>query len=298
MRVRIAVPASVANLGPGFDILALALQLQNDIRAEQRPGPLSVDAGPDASDALNDPGHNLVTVAYTTSCVELGVPATGVHFACVNRIPIGRGMGSSAAAALAGVLVAAALHQAPWDEGAVLERAAGIEGHRDNAAAALLGGLAICAPGAPAVQMAVSDELRAVLFIPDVPFTTHEARQVVPTTFSRADAIFNASRCALLVRAFATGDHAGLRIAMQDRWHQDARFSLMAGTQEIVAAANEAGASGASLAGAGPSVIALTPLDPQPIVTAMAGAAATAGVAGQTMILPPRNYGTRVDVSP
>jgi homoserine kinase len=298
MRVRVAVPASVANLGPGFDILALALQLQNDIRAEQRPGPLTVDAGPDAPAALNDPNHNLITVAYAKSCVELGVPSTGVHFACVNRIPIGRGMGSSAAAALAGVLVATALHQAPWDEDAVLERAAVIEGHRDNAAAALLGGLAICAPGAPAVQMAVSDELRAVLFIPDLPFTTHVARQVVPTTFSRADAIFNASRCALLVRAFATGDHAGLRIAMQDRWHQAARFALMTGAEEIVAAANDAGASGAALAGAGPSVIALTPLDPQPIVAAMAGAAAIAGVAGQTMILPPRNYGTRVDVSP
>lgn len=298
MRVKVAVPASIANLGPGFDILALALQLQNDIRAEQRPGALSVDAGPDAPAALNDPERNLVTIAYTKSCAELGVSGTGVHFACVNRIPIGRGMGSSAAAAIAGVLVATALHQAPWDEDAVLERAAAIEGHRDNAAAALLGGLAICAPGAPAVQMAVSDELRAVLFIPDLPFTTHEARQVVPTTFSRADAIFNASRCALLVRALAIGDHAGLRIAMQDRWHQDARFALMAGARDIVAAANEAGASGAALAGAGPSVIALTPLAPEPIVAAMEGAAADAGVAGRTMVLPPRNYGTRVDVSP
>ena len=297
MRVRVAVPASVANLGPGFDILALALQLQNDIRAEQRPGPMSVDAGRDAPAALHDPAHNLVTVAYAKSCAELGVPATDVHFACVNRIPIGRGMGSSAAAALAGVLVATALHQAPWDEDAVLERAAAIEGHRDNAAAALLGGLAICAPGAPAIHMSVSDDLRAVLFIPDLPFATHEARQVVPTTFSRADAIFNASRCALLVRAFATGDHAGLRIAMQDRWHQDARFALMAGAQEIVAAANDAGASGAALAGAGPSVIALTPLDPQPISAAMQSAAAAAEVEGQIMVLPPRNYGTRVDVS-
>ena len=297
MRVRVAVPASVANLGPGFDILALALQLQNDIRAEQRPGALSIDAGPDAPLALNDPDHNLVTVAYAQSCAALDVPPSGVHFTCVNRIPIGRGMGSSAAAALSGVLVATALHQAPWDEDDVLDRVAALEGHRDNAAAALLGGLAICAPGAAAVQLAVSDELRAVLFIPDAPFTTAESRQVVPTSFSRADAIFNASRCALLVRALATGDHAGLRVAMQDRWHQDARFALMTGAREIVDAAVAAGASGAALAGAGPSVIALTPLDPAPIVAAMAQAAAGAGVAGQTMILPPRNYGTRVDVS-
>jgi homoserine kinase len=298
VRVRVAVPASVANLGPGFDILAMALQLQNDIRAEQRPGALTIDAGLDAPAELNDPERNLVTIAYAGSCAALGVPATGVHFTCVNRIPIGRGMGSSAAAALSGVLVATALHQAPWDENNVLERVASLEGHRDNAAAALLGGLAICAPDAPAVQIAVSDELRAVLFIPDVPFRTNESRQVVPTTFSRADAIFNASRCALLVRALVIGDHAALRAAMQDRWHQDARFALMAGSREIVAAAHAAGASGAALAGAGPSVVSLTPLDPEPIAVAMAAAASSAGVSGGTMVLPPRNYGTRVDVSP
>jgi homoserine kinase len=298
VHVRVAVPASVANLGPGFDILAMALQLQNDIRAEQRPGALTIDAGPDAPAELNDPERNLVTIAYAGSCAALGVPAAGVHFTCVNRIPIGRGMGSSAAAALSGVLAATALHQAPWDENDVLERVASLEGHRDNAAAALLGGLAICAPDAPAVQVAVSDELRAVLFIPDVPFTTNESRQVVPTTFSRADAIFNASRCALLVRALALGDHAALRVAMQDHWHQDARFALMAGSREIVAAALAAGAFGAALAGAGPSVIALTPLDPEPIAVAMAAAASTEGVSGGTMVLPPRNYGTRVDVSP
>jgi homoserine kinase len=298
VRVRVAVPASVANLGPGFDILAVALQLQNDIRAEQRPGALTIDAGPDAPAELNDPGRNLVTIAYAEACAALGVPAAGVHFTCVNRIPIGRGMGSSAAAALSGVLVATALHQAPWDENDVLERVASLEGHRDNAAAALLGGLAICAPDAPAVQLAVSDELRAVLFIPDVPFTTSESRQVVPATFSRADAIFNAGRCALLVRALVLGDHAALAVAMQDRWHQDARFALMVGSREIVAAALAAGASGAALAGAGPSVIALTPLDPEPIAVAMAAAASVEGVSGGTMVLPPRNYGTRVDVSP
>lgn len=297
MRVRVAVPASVANLGPGFDMLAIALQLQNDIRAEQRPGALTIDAGPDAPPELNDPAHNLVTTAYAESCVALGVPTSGVHFTCVNRIPIGRGLGSSAAAALAGVLVATALHQAPWDEDAVLERVGALEGHRDNAAAALLGGLAICAPGAPAVQMAVSDDLRAVLFIPDRPFTTRESRQVVPMSFSRADAIFNASRCALLARAFATGDHAGLRVAMDDRWHQDARFALITGARAIVDAANNAGASGAALAGAGPSIIALTPGNTEPISAAMQLAATTAGVEGRTMVLPPRNYGTRVDVS-
>ncbi len=297
MRVRVTVPASVANLGPGFDILALALHLQNTVRAEERTGDLAIDPGPDAPDELRDPAQNLVTRAYARTCAELGVATTGVHFTCVNNIPIGRGMGSSAAAALSGVLIASALHHAPWDEHDVLDRAAALEGHGDNVAAALLGGLAICSPGTRAVQMPVSDELRAVLFIPEHPFTTAEARNVVPEQFSRGDAIFNASRCALLVRALAVGDHAGLRVAMQDRWHQDARFALMPGARQTVDAAIAAGASGAALAGAGPSVIALTPLDPQPIGDAMALAARSAGVAGQIMHLSPQNYGTRVDVS-
>ena len=297
MRIRVTVPASVANLGPGFDILALALHLQNTVRAEERAGDLSIDPGPDAPDELRDPEQNLVTRAYALTCAELGVPATGAHFACVNNIPIGRGMGSSAAAALSGVLIASALHHAPWDEHDVLDRAAALEGHRDNVAAALLGGLAICAPDAPAVQLPVSDDLRAILFIPERPFTTAEARKVVPSEFSRSDAIFNAARCALLVRAFAVGDHAGLRVAMQDRWHQEARFALMPGAKAMVEAAIDAGASGASLAGAGPSVIALSPLGAEAIAVAMSRAADDAGVPGRTMVLPPQNYGTRVDVS-
>ncbi len=209
MRVRVAVPASVANLGPGFDILALALHLQNTVRAEQRGGELTIDPGEHAPAVLRNPEENLVTRAYTTTCAELGVAATGVHFTCVNSIPIGRGMGSSAAAVLSGVLIASALHHAPWDENDILDRAEELEGHRDNVAAALLGGLAICSPGAPAAQLPVAEELHAVLMVPEHPFATAEARKVVPSEFSRNDAIFNAGRCALLVRALALGDHAG-----------------------------------------------------------------------------------------
>ncbi len=298
MRVRVAVPASVANLGPGFDILALALQLQNDVRAEQRPGDLTIEPGPDAPAELHDPGTNLVTRAYAHACARLRVETGGVRFTCVNRIPIGRGLGSSAAASLAGVLVATALHQAPWDETDVLDCVTALEGHRDNAAAALLGGLAICAPGAAAERMTVSDELRAVLFIPDRPFATSESRLAVPAEFSREDAIYNAARCALLVRALALGEHAALAVAMEDRWHQDRRFGRIPGGRSILDAALAAGASGAALAGAGPSTIALTALDAPAIEAAMLSAAIAAGVAGRTMVLAPRNFGTRVDVSP
>ncbi|MEA2670548.1 MAG: homoserine kinase, partial [Chloroflexota bacterium] len=167
MRVRIAVPATAANLGPGFDVLALALELQNEVEAERTGEPgISVDPGPGAPEELHDPARNLVVRAYTAACAELGAPADGVHIRCVNRIPFRRGLGSSAAAALGGTLVATALNGAPWDEQSIIEFVAGLEGHPDNAAAALLGGLVVVTPGAPSVTMEVPEELCAVVFIP------------------------------------------------------------------------------------------------------------------------------------
>jgi homoserine kinase len=188
------------------------------------------------------------------------------------------------------------MHRAPWDGEAVLDFVETLEGHRDNAAAALLGGLAICAPGAPTVQMAVPEELRCVLFVPDAQLATQTARELVPGSFSRADAVFNAARCALLVRALALPDYASLREAMRDRWHQDARSTLIPGAQALMDAALAGGAAGAALSGAGPAVFALTPLDPKPVVDAMEAAAREQAVAGRTLVLPPRNYGARVDV--
>ena len=206
MRVTIRVPASIANLGPGFDILALALQLQNEVVCETADGePLSVDPGEGAPDELHDPQRNRVAVAYSRACSALGRRPGGVRIRCVNRIPMARGLGSSAAAALGGVLAATALHRAPWDSDAVLDVVQELEGHRDNAAAALLGGLAICAPGAPTVQMNVPEELRCVLFVPDHGLATEQARAVVPASFSRADAIFNVAEELKVKRVVATG---------------------------------------------------------------------------------------------
>jgi homoserine kinase len=297
MRVFIGVPATVANLGPGFDIFALALQLQNDVHVEQTDGAeLTVDAGEDAPPELHDANHNLVTRAYVHACQALGKPSGGVHFRCVNRIPIGRGIGSSAAATLAGVLAAVSLHRAPWSEEVILDTVTTMEGHRDNAAAALFGGLAICVPGAHTVRMDVPEELHAVLFLPDSRLHTEQSRHVVPQFFPRDDAIFNAARCALLVRCLAMRDYAGLADAMDDRWHQPARTALVPALPRLIAAARAAGAAGAALAGGGPSVLALTPLDPAPVEAALLAEASEAGIAGKTLVGAVRNWGTRVDL--
>jgi homoserine kinase len=298
MRVRIAVPATVANLGPGFDVLALALELQNEVTAVQTGAAgISIDPGPGSPDELRDPSRNLVARAYTATCAELGVLPEGLHIECVNRIPFRRGLGSSAAAALAGVLCATSLHAAPWDEQRILEWVSGIEGHPDNAAAALLGGLAVVTPGAPTVNVDVSDELRAVVFVPDFELETALARRVVARAFTREDAIFNAARCALWVRAVAQRDWATLGVAMEDRWHQPARTALFPALPDLLAAAVEGGARGAALSGAGPSVVALTDAEPQPVADAMARAATRLGVPGECLVSRVRNWGARIDVS-
>jgi homoserine kinase len=298
MRAVVRVPATVANLGPGFDVLALALQLQNEVHAE------SVDDGAvgvtvaDGDDELRDPARNLVARAYLEACSQLGVPPgqRGVQLRCVNDIPMARGLGSSAAAALSGVLVAVALHRASWDEGQIIECAGAFEGHLDNVAAALLGGLAVCAPGAMPQRCDVPDELHAVIFAPEERLATAEARRVVPAELSRADAVFNAGRCALLVRALLLPDYEGLREAMEDRWHQDHRAALFPAMPHLVDAAYRGGAAGACLAGAGPSILALTPLDPAPVEAALTETAGQLNVPGRVVRLRPRNFGARVEV--
>ena len=298
MQVRIAVPATVANLGPGFDVLALALELQNEVVATQTgDAGIVIDPGPGSPDELRDPSRNLVARAYTATCAELGVLPEGLRIECVNRIPFRRGLGSSAAAALAGVLCATSLHAAPWDEQRILEWVSGIEGHPDNAAAALFGGLALVTPGAPTVNVDVSDELRAVLFVPAFELETALARRVVAQAFTREDAIYNAARCALWVRAVALRDWDTLGTAMQDRWHQPARSALFPALPELIAAAVDGGARGAALSGAGPSVVALTDGDPEPVAAALQACAARCGIAGETITSRVRNWGARVDVS-
>jgi homoserine kinase len=300
MRTTVRVPATVANLGPGFDILALALQLQNEVAAESTDGGAVTveidDVDPD--DELLDPGRNLVARAYLDACGRLGVAesARGVHLRCLNAIPMGRGLGSSAAAALSGVLTAVALHRAPWSEREIIECVAGFEGHADNAAAALLGGLAICAPGATPVRCDVPDELHAVVFAPDARLATPAARQVVAPSFSRNDALFNAGRCALVVRALLLSDYRALREAMDDRWHQAQRAGLFPAITALIEAAYDGGADGACLAGAGPSILALTARDPSPVSAALRGTAERLAVAGTVLVLRPRNFGSRVEV--
>jgi homoserine kinase len=299
MHVTIRVPATVANLGPGFDILALALQLQNEIEVwPEHEGGISIDPGPGSSEGLRDPARNLIARAFVAACASARADPPGVRITCRNVIPFGRGLGSSAAAALSGVLAANAVAGLNWDEQEVIAQAARVEGHPDNVAAAMLGGLVVCVRDGPVAQVAVPDELRAVLFIPDGEMSTDAARRVVPHSFSREEAIYNASRCALLVTAMLTGRLELLGEAMRDLWHQPARSELMPHVPRLIDAALAAGAHGACLAGAGPSVLALCTGNTEAVEAALVAEAPLVPVAGRVAGYAVRNFGARVDLAP
>ena len=291
MKLTVRVPASSANLGPGFDILAIALQLQYSVVAEDAPGDrIVIDDAEDAS--------HLLRTTYESTCNALSVPPArrGICMTTSSEIPKARGMGSSAAVTLAGVLIAAGIHGATWNERRVIAQASEIEGHPDNVAAALMGGMTICAPDMPAQRIDLPPDLNAVLFIPDFELKTHEARAVVPASFSREDAIYNAAHVAMIIRALCCHDYTTLIAAMRDRWHQPQRTTLMPWLPAMIDAANAADAA-AALSGAGPTVIALTDHDPNALQASLRSAAHDNGIDGEVRVVGLRNYGTRVDVS-
>ncbi|MGK5742508.1 homoserine kinase [Micromonospora sp. URMC 103] len=262
--VRVRVPATSANLGPGFDALGLALGLHDDVAAEVAPAGVRVTVhGQGAGDLPGDERH-LVVRAMRAAFDRLGGRPSGLVVECVNRIPQARGLGSSSAAIVAGVLLGRALvsdGQRRLDDAAVLRLAAEIEGHPDNVAPCLLGGftLAWTEPGgARAVTRRVAEGVRPTVFVPAERGLTAAARAALPATVPHGDAALTAGRAALLVHAL-TADPAMLFPATVDRLHQVYRAPGMPGTAALVDALRAAGVA-AVVSGAGPSVLALSDL--------------------------------------
>ncbi len=223
------VPASIANLGPGFDVLAMAIDLWLEAAAEPNAVPDWTYQGP------QPPGSNPFAALPMKGTVK-------------SEIPLGVGLGSSAAARVAALRLGG-------DEEHLFERAARAEGHPDNVAAAIHGGVVACAAGR--VHQLPAPDLDVALFVAAEPCPTEQARQILPAMVSRADAVHNAGRLALLIHALYSRDWQLLRPAMEDRLHQPARTALYPWLPAAIAAAYSAGARGAALAGAGPSVFAL-----------------------------------------
>jgi homoserine kinase len=289
MRVRVRVPATSANLGPGFDALGLALALYNEVTIEEADG-VSVAVEGEGSGRLDAGAKNVVARGAALAFEIAGRAFPGVRLHCVNRIPLSRGLGSSAAAWVGGLLAANALLGEPLDRDGVLAAATRAEGHPDNVAAALLGGLTVsCADGArvTAVSLPVPREIEWVILLPETESSTRAARAVLPESVPRADAIFNVQRVSLLLAALGAGRADLLDLAMQDRLHQPYRRRPFPWMDAVAAAGRGAGALGCVLSGAGPSMLAaVRPRGGESVARAMEEALRTAGIAGRALHLP------------
>jgi homoserine kinase len=251
------VPASSANLGPGFDALGMGLDLYLECRFRKAPALAITVSGRDA--ALISRGEdNLIWQTALRVASDVGCSMPPIELAISNDIPIGKGLGSSAAALTAGVVIASHVLGLDWDRDKVLDEAARIEGHPDNVAACVLGAIvasAIDSQGrAHAVRMELDAHYGVAVVVPDYILPTAEARRVLPVTYSRADAVFNIQRSSMLIVALATGVTSAFPTALEDRLHQPYRFPLVPGLEEITKL-RAPGLLGCALSGAGPSIL-------------------------------------------
>lgn len=257
---RVEVPATSANLGPGFDSMGLALALRDTIDVRTTQGRTEVAVTGHGADSLPTGEDHLVVQALRAGLDHAGAPQVGLRLRCDNKIPHGRGLGSSAAAVVAGLMAARALVEdsAALDDSAVLALATRFEGHPDNAAPALLGGATIAwveDSGPRAVRIEVSRALSPAVLVPAAQLATSKARAVLPPRVPHGDAAHNAGRAALLVVALA--DRADLLLpATEDRLHQVYRGDVMRPSLDLLLALRAEGAS-AVISGAGPSVLVL-----------------------------------------
>jgi homoserine kinase len=265
--VTVTVPATTANLGPGFDCIGAALSLHNHFQFSLLEPPptekLKITVtGAEAAKVKTD-DSNLAYQAFVKLYEYLRQSPPSVTIHIDMQVPLARGLGSSATAIVGGLVAANCLAGKPLSQVDVMQLAIELEGHPDNVVPALLGGCRLAASNTPSGSWEICDipwhpDIVPVVAIPDFELSTAEARQVLPADYSRADAIFNAAHLGLLVRALATGDRNWLRCALQDKIHQPYRQSLIKGYEAVQKAALNAGACGMVISGAGPTLLALT----------------------------------------
>lgn len=255
--VRVRVPASSANLGPGFDALGMALAIHDTVEVAVTSGNTKVVVTGEGAETVPTDDSHLILRALRTTADALGVELPGVSLRCENAIPHARGLGSSAAAIVAGVAAAYGLAGRPIDEHA-LQLAAEFEGHADNAAASLYGGLVLAwSEGSRyrAVRLEPHPDINPVVLIPDLRSATSVTRGLLPDNIPHTDAAFAAARCALAVHAFTTRPEL-LLPATEDRLHQDYREPAWPDTMRMMRELRENGVP-ATVSGAGPTVFAV-----------------------------------------
>jgi homoserine kinase len=256
--IKIRVPATSANLGPGFDCLGLALDIWNEVSFEPAEK-LTYHVTGEGAEKLNKGTRNLLTKAFVLLCEVCGKEMKGVKIHAQNEIIMSSGLGSSAAAIIAGLFGANEMLNNPLNENELLKLATEMEGHPDNVAPALLGGLvvSVMSGGEIITRRYEIPQLTTVIVKPNVDWPTRAARAILPKSVSRADAIYNIGRAALVVDALRNGDLDLLQKIMDDRIHQAYRLKHISGGMAAYTAAKQFGA--AALSGAGPSIINFVP---------------------------------------
>ncbi|OUM98042.1 MAG: homoserine kinase [Firmicutes bacterium ZCTH02-B6] len=305
-RVRVRVPATSANLGPGFDTLGMALSLFNYFDVELAPEGCWIEAAGEAAERVPLDSDNLVVRAAQAVWEQAGMPPTGWRVRVQAQIPFGRGLGSSASAIVGGAVAANVLAGEPLGVADLLRVAADLEGHADNVTPALVGGFTVVVQGDASgsggrrdirwVRLPAKGVI-AVVAVPELQLPTHVSRRMLPQQVSLQDAVFNMSRACLLVAGLATGDTQVVAAAMDDRLHQPYRAAVVPGFTQVVDAARGAGALGAVLSGAGPAVLALAAegAPVERIGEAMAGAFTAAGVRARWLALSLDDVGAQVE---
>ncbi|MCL6634870.1 MAG: homoserine kinase [Peptococcaceae bacterium] len=294
--IRVQVPATTANLGPGFDCLGMALELYNVVEMVPAPSGLAVEVSGEGAAELPRDERNLVFQAARSVFRQVGHQPAGLRLRLSNQIPVARGLGSSTAAVAGGIIAANLLAGGKLSTRDMIALAGAMEGHCDNAAAAILGGIVVSVQADGEVKylkIQPPPGLKGVVAVPDFSLATRTSREVLPAQVPFQDAVFNVGRAALLVAALQQGDLSLLGTAMEDRLHQTFRSSLVPGLKKVLAAAKLAGARGVTLSGAGPTVIAFADSNFDLIARVMGDTFRENGVRARVMVLKPSPVGAR-----
>jgi homoserine kinase len=292
--IRVQIPATTANMGPGFDTLGMALKLYNFVEMEETGLGLKIDVDGDGADKISRDASNIVYLAASKLFKLVNYQPVGLRLKITNNIPLARGLGSSASAIVGGLIAANKLSGSRLGEKELLNLATEIEGHPDNVAPALLGGIVVSAQVDGEIKFAKIEppvKLKCVVAIPDFALPTKLAREVLPQSVSMTDAVFNIGRVSLLVTALIRQDFNLMATAMDDRIHQPYRASLVPGMKKVFAAAKLAGAKGVVLSGAGPTLIAFCDINTSLIAKVMKDTFMQSGIITQVMELEPNPVG-------
>ncbi|MFS0727378.1 homoserine kinase [Paenibacillus sp. 1P07SE] len=258
-RVIVKVPASTANLGPGFDALGMALSLYAWVEMSVAET-TEITLYGDGMEGIPTDKSNLIYKVAQQLFREVGVSIPELRIAMYSEIPLTRGLGSSASAIVGALAAANRLTGSRLSQERLFQIATSLEGHPDNVGASLLGGIVVAAwdgERAEAIRLEPHPDLEVLVAIPDFQLSTDKARHALPESYSKQDAVYNVGRSSLLVAALASGNLGVIRHAMKDRLHQPYRAALIPGMERILAEATEHGALGAALSGAGPTMLAL-----------------------------------------